>query len=38
MTDLEIAGLDIEAVENEIVRLPGVVPGPIAADSLGRPL
>jgi hypothetical protein len=38
MTDQEIAGLDVEAVENEVARLPDVVAGRIVADSLGRPL
>ena len=38
MTDQEIAGLDVEAVENEIARLPDVVACRIVADSLGRPL
>jgi hypothetical protein len=38
MTDQEIAGLDVEAVENEIGRLPDVVACRIVADSLGRPL
>jgi hypothetical protein len=38
MTDQEIAGLNVEAVENEIARLPDVVACRIVADSLGRPL
>jgi hypothetical protein len=38
MTDQEITGLDVEAVENEISRLPDVVACRIVADSLGRPL
>jgi hypothetical protein len=38
MTDQEIAGLDVHAVENEMARLPEVVACRIVADSVGRPL
>ncbi|HEV3452746.1 MAG TPA: hypothetical protein VG869_16300 [Acidimicrobiia bacterium] len=38
MADQEIAGVDTQAIEHEITRLPGVVACRIVADSLGRPL
>ena len=38
MTEQEIAGLDVQAIENEITRLPEIVACRIVADPLGRPL
>jgi hypothetical protein len=38
MTEQEIAGLDVQAIETEIARLPDVVAVRIVADPLGRPL
>jgi hypothetical protein len=38
MTEQEIAGLDVQAVEGEINRLPEIVACRIVADPLGRPL
>ena len=38
MTEQGIAGLDIQAIENEVARLPEVVACRIVADSLGHPL
>jgi hypothetical protein len=38
MTEQEIAGLDVQAIEGEITRLPEIVACRIVADPLGRPL
>jgi hypothetical protein len=38
MTDQELAGVDLHAVETEITRLPEVVACRIVADSVGRPI
>ena len=38
MTEQGIAGLDVQAIENEITRLPEIVACRIVADPLGRPL
>src|ERR1700691_142939 len=38
MTEQGIAGLDVQAIEGEITRLPEIVACRIVADPLGRPL
>ena len=38
MTDQGIAGLDVQAIETEIGRLPEVVACRIVADAVGRPV